>query len=261
MITLKIIDGKLAVVKGRTTIIEPFSAEINEAGEVWIKGLTTDSEFYDYYENFQNADEEPFGDANEILTFIAPYLGFKTATGGSVAVHSSAELLKTGITTSYLPGDDGALQQGRGIDFFTLEEPNIFGNTNRFTDTNGLQVYGDFMVLDHQTNDGVNILGYLKEIVPSDSMGFQLAYINLIPGLKMVNINQLMNICNWGEYFDPLNYAPFNIDVGLITGIRTNSMLDSVSSMGISSVYTGAFPINDNFESMACRYIPISELI
>ena len=48
-----------------------------------------------------------------------------------------ATLMKTGQTTSYRTGDDGDIEAGRATDFLTLEYNNPFGNTNRFTKTDG----------------------------------------------------------------------------------------------------------------------------
>jgi hypothetical protein len=48
-----------------------------------------------------------------------------------------AKLMKTGQTTSYAIGDDGDLQAGRDVDFFTLASNNPFGNTSRFTGVSG----------------------------------------------------------------------------------------------------------------------------
>jgi hypothetical protein len=38
---------------------------------------------------------------------------------------STAKLMKTGQTTSYRTGDDGDLEVGRNVDFFTLAENNV----------------------------------------------------------------------------------------------------------------------------------------
>src|SRR6056300_168724 len=48
--------------------------------------------------------------------------------------NNSASLFKTGANVSYQAQDDGALQFGNGVDFFTLNANNPFGNLNRFTD-------------------------------------------------------------------------------------------------------------------------------
>lgn len=68
--------------------------------------------------------------------------------------------MKTGQTTSYYTDDDGATQRGRDVDFFTLDGNNAFGNSNRFTDLLGTQIYSNGSVmLDHSTDDGSEILG------------------------------------------------------------------------------------------------------
>jgi hypothetical protein len=72
-----------------------------------------------------------------------------------------AKPIKTGQTTSYASGDDGATQRGRLVDFFTLSTNNAFGNTNRFTDLAGGQTYSSGSVfLDHSTDDGSQILAF-----------------------------------------------------------------------------------------------------
>ncbi len=81
------------------------------------------------------------------------------ASGGGGSI-STAKLMKTGQTTPYRTGDDGDLQSGRSVDFFTLDENNPFGNTDRFTDLNGEQVYSDGVKLDWSTFNGTNVLGY-----------------------------------------------------------------------------------------------------
>lgn len=60
--------------------------------------------------------------------------------------------LKTGNTVIVRTGDDGDKKRGRLVDWFTLNCNNFFGNTNRFTDTLGTQIYSDGFVLDHATN-------------------------------------------------------------------------------------------------------------
>ena len=68
-----------------------------------------------------------------LIDFLRTNTGnFKTASGGSGAI--GAKVLKTNQTVSYRTGDDGDLQKGREVDFYTLSANNPFGNTNRFTD-------------------------------------------------------------------------------------------------------------------------------
>ena len=61
---------------------------------------------------------------------------------------NTSNLLITGQTISYGLGDDGTHQRGRLVDFVTLDHLNLFGNTNRFTDRVGTQVYADDIVID-----------------------------------------------------------------------------------------------------------------
>jgi VCBS repeat-containing protein len=68
----------------------------------------------------------------------------------------SSEPFKTGQTTSYNANDDGDLELGNGVDFYTLSQNNPFGNTNRFTDILGGQTYADIYVIDWATVDYVN---------------------------------------------------------------------------------------------------------
>lgn len=53
-------------------------------------------------------------------------------TSAQRQVIQQVKVTKSGQTTSYAAGDDGTLQSGRGVDFFTLSCNNPSGNTNRF---------------------------------------------------------------------------------------------------------------------------------
>ena len=83
-----------------------------------------------------------------------------STSGGGVSAPVGATLMKTGQTTSYRTGDDGDLQEGRDVDFFTLPSNNPFGNTLRFTDTLGGTTYTDGIRLDWSTFDGATVLGW-----------------------------------------------------------------------------------------------------
>lgn len=75
-----------------------------------------------------------------------PYINISKS--GSSTQNTTAYPLKTGQTVSYGSGSDGDVQSGRDVDFFTLDENNPFGNTLRFTDVNGTQVWtsGDIII-------------------------------------------------------------------------------------------------------------------
>jgi hypothetical protein len=60
--------------------------------------------------------------------------------------------IKTGQTVIFNSYDDGDFQFGRLVDPNTLDEPNVFGNLNRFTAIDGSQTYGATVVfIDHST--------------------------------------------------------------------------------------------------------------
>ena len=153
------ISTKLRVVQGTRRYIIPLGyAFENNLVNFWSLDDTT-IRFQAPLADITYEGAETFATIEELETYIAPLLGFNTATGGSVASVGMA-LLKTGQTTSYAKGDDGYLQAGRNGDFFTLAEKNPFGNTNRFTDTDGGQTYSDGVKLDWSTFNGVDVLGY-----------------------------------------------------------------------------------------------------
>lgn len=97
-----------------------------------------------------------------LTTFLRNNTGFKTASGSSGAI--GAKVLKTNQTVSYRTGDDGDLQAGRELDFYTLSSNNPFGNTNRFTDELGGQTFTNDIVLDWSTYDGNEVLGYYRSL-------------------------------------------------------------------------------------------------
>jgi len=120
--------------------------------------------------------------------------------------------LQTGQTTSYATGDDGNLQHGRLTDFFTLKTNNIFGNTHRFTDENGNQIYASNYVIDHATG-----LGWCTTLQATTTWATAVAAsISLAVGsntytdFKLPNANEVLAITNYSEVC--LNYAPFNLN-------------------------------------------------
>ena len=128
-----------------------------------------------------------------------------------------ATLMKTGQTVSTSANDDGAEQQGRLVNFTTLENKNPFGNTNRFTSKVGTQVYTDSVVIDWSTYDGTTVLAYYHGDANTRAWATQLTQhisstLNGLTGWKLFNIYQAMNIMNFsfpGTYL--YNYAPFNL--------------------------------------------------
>jgi hypothetical protein len=127
------------------------------------------------------------------------------------------KLIKTGQTTSYATGDDGATQRGRATNFITLSSNNPFGNTNRFTAKNGTQTYSNSVAYDWSTYDGSTVLAYYYGDSSTRAWATQLTQytsstIDGLTGWNLFNIHEAINIANMsfpGGYY--YNYAPFNL--------------------------------------------------
>ena len=165
-----------------------------------------------------------------------------TAGGGSTPLNTS-NLFKTGANTSYVTGDDGDLQRGRGSDFTTLDFNNGFGsNKNRFTDDGGNQTYTSEVIVDWSTWNQVDstVLAYYKTPLSDAPLSTHLSgqpYTrNSLSGWYVCNIIESTNIRNWSVYRDPFNYSPFNHS---ITNSRTSIWSSTIE--GVTSGNTIAF--------------------
>ncbi len=151
--------------------------------------------------------------------------------------------LQTGQTTSYATGDDGNLQHGRLTDFFTLKTNNSFGNTHRFTDENGAQVYASNYVIDHATGLGwcrtEQTTAVTWSTAISNANGFSLSTsIGTLSSFYLPNMSEFLSIMNMENSNNVvLNYAPFNI-VGTSTGrwVSTSISSPNTSAVKISTV-------------------------
>jgi hypothetical protein len=128
-----------------------------------------------------------------------------------------ATLMKTGQTTSYRTGDDGDIEAGRAIDFFTLSVNNPFGNNKRFTDELGGFTFTNNIVIDWSTYDGTQVLGYYRVIPPADvtwnvaiDSALALSVASFTSGWRLPNKREMENIYNY-ELASCMNYTPFNI--------------------------------------------------
>lgn len=130
------------------------------------------------------------------------------------AARSTAKLMKTGQTTSYRTGDDGDIEAGRSVDFFTLAENNPFGNTNRFTDELGGQTYTNNIVIDWSTYDGSTVLGIYRIYLDTATWNqlidncLALSIGTFTSGWRMWNVNECVNFINSATIY---NYTPLNI--------------------------------------------------
>lgn len=162
----------------------------------------------------------------------------EVASGGAAPI--GATLMKTGQTISYRTGDDGDIEAGRATDFFTLAENNPFGNTNRFTDEFGTQVYANDIVIDWSTYNGSDVLGY--KITEYSVTSWNQAIDNTLStsigsfttGWRLTNVYELENICWWGStsqlnHSSSGNPSPFILG-GTWEAWTSNTYLGSTSS-------------------------------
>lgn len=132
---------------------------------------------------------------------------------------TTAKLMKTGQSISYRTGDDGDLQSGRDVDFFTLAENNPFGNTNRFTDEFGGQDYILGIKIDWATFNGSSVLGWGVYSVGyswNSAIDYCLAYTlgTFISGWYLPNRDEMLSLII-AQPISFLSYAPFSLSAVL----------------------------------------------
>jgi len=138
------------------------------------------------------------------------------ADGASVGM----KLLKSGQTTSYATGDDGATQRGRSTSRLVLEKNNPFGNTNRFTNKTGGSTYATSVAFDWSTYDGKTVLAYyFGDMASTRSLDTQMTqYLSStfdgLTGWHLTNMPEMLNILDWGRLANyQLQYPPFNTNL------------------------------------------------
>jgi hypothetical protein len=145
---------------------------------------------------------------------------------------TTAQLMKTGQTTSYRTGDDGDLERGRNTSFTVLAENNPFGNTNRFTDELGGSTYTNNIVIDWSTYNGSTVLGWRRTrsggVNWNNAIDGALALSigTFTSGWRVPNFMELQTILNFGTALR-LNYAPFNISTAYNLGLWTSTSVDN----------------------------------
>jgi hypothetical protein len=181
---------------------------------------------------------------------------------------TSAKLMKTGQTTSYRTGDDGDLEVGRNVDFFTLAENNPFGNTNRFTDELGGSTYTNNIVIDWSTYDGSTVSGWRRtsngvNINWNDAIDGALAVSigTFTTGWRLPNSYELYLIIIMGS-LRGLNYAPFNINANDIYWTSTTSHPTTTSAYTIANaskvIAATAKPGTSGLRYIPCRTFTVT---
>jgi len=142
------------------------------------------------------------------------------ATAPASAAPVGAKLLKTGQTTSYGTGDDGATQRGRATSRLVLPSNNPFGNTNRFTNKTGGSTYANSVTYDWSTFDGSTVLAYYFGDMPATrplatQMTQHLAStFDGLTGWYLTNMQEMLNILDWGRLANyQLQYPPFSTNL------------------------------------------------
>jgi hypothetical protein len=177
---------------------------------------------------------------------------------------STAKLMKTGQTTSYRTGDDGDLEAGRNVDFTTLAENNVFGNTNRFTDELGGQTYTDNIVIDWSTYDGATVLGYKRtdnglninwNSAIDDALAVSIG--TFTTGWRLPNICEIINICNYSKPASRfLGYSPF-VFSGAFTYWSSTTTATSTSGAVTFVNNTAVIAGTSKTTSSAMRYFAV----
>lgn len=178
----------------------------------------------------------------------------------TVAAPIGATLMKTGQTTSYRTGDDGDIEAGRGIDFFTLNSNNPFNNDKRFTDILGGQTYTNNIVIDWSTYNGTNVLGYYRII--SIDVNWNTAIDSCLTfsigsftsGWRLPNINELLNLFRYSVVTNFYNYSPININY---TGYFWSSTSTDATNAMISYPFQGQIQSVAKSVATSRKYIPV----
>lgn len=185
----------------------------------------------------------------------------------NVQLYNSAELTRTGQTTSYATGDDGDLEKGRGGSFFLLPYNSPFGNTNRFTSDNfsAQTTYTNNIVIDWSTYNGSTVLGYKRTIMSTANWATQVANCNSLSfggytsGWRLCNVQEYQNIANY-SLSQTFNYAPFNLST---TSYQHTSTTDPGNTNSALKFYNpGGWCLGDSklnsATAIACRTFTVT---
>lgn len=175
-----------------------------------------------------------------------------------------AKLLKTGQTVSYRSKDDGDIEAGRDVSFFTLLGNNPYGNTKRFLDELGTEVFTNKIAIDWSTYDGSTVLGYKistnGSVVTWNNAVDGAAAVSIgtyTSGWRLPNVIEMINLCNYGSASGKvLNYAPINITDWVNLWTSTTNVETTTNAMALFDTRSGAIAQTSK-AGAACHYIAV----
>lgn len=218
---------------------------------------------------YQNSNNSFNGSIASGGDLVLPNIDFTDSDGTTTSVPSMEDVVATptpvkagikykrpnitGQTTSYTVGDDGwhlangtydytppahpvsfaRLDTTHATPFLMLVENNAFGNKNRFTDKDGLQVYADNYIIDHLTGLGYYPIEVIEPLLYDWSSGIttsnSLVYLGF-SDYRMTNVNELDSIFNF-DSASLLNYAPFNLNLAKYFYTSTTDETDTTRAI------------------------------
>ncbi len=190
--------------------------------------------------------------------------GRNVGAAGFVASLSTASLIKSGQTVSYRTDDDGDLEAGRELSFLALSGNNPYGNTKRFLDELGTEIFTNNIVIDWSTYNGSTVLGY-KRTSSATAVSWNdaidgaaaLSIGSFTRGWRLPNVREMINLCNYGSASGKvLNYAPINITDWVNLWTSTTNVETTTNAMALMDSRSGA--IGQTSKAVAaCHYIAV----
>lgn len=101
--------------------------------------------------------------------------------------------------------------------FFMLLENNAFGNKERFTDINGLQVYGDDYVIDHLTGLAIYRIDIAADIWENQILAAINSTQNGYSDWRMSNIYEVLSLTTYSNTFPYYSFSPLDTDISCWT--------------------------------------------
>jgi hypothetical protein len=195
------------------------------------------------------------------------YFGEVLVSNGSAFV--GAKVPKTDQTTSFATGDDGDLQEGRDIDFFTLATNNPFGNANRFTALDGSQTYANDIIIDWSTYEGSVVLGYYRgSIATGRTWDDALTWANGLniagyTSWRLTNIKEFLNLSNYDFGGSVFIYAPINLVSNSFwtSTTLTNNSANAYTVSGSLAAVSASTAKTTTQRTLACRNFTVTGTI